>query len=196
MENETDPMAIGALNGQPQQPKPQAQQQGKPQQQQGGGVGALGQGLQQWMMDAHAIGATGGDIVRSGLEASYNDVAAMVNGAMKQDMKAATEARSRWKESAEGTLAFNSSRLGEYSKIWGGKEPMEEKLALLNEMAAGHYQDNLMAGLAQQQNVTAIGRYIDVLNQQQQKATQATKQLEGMFAQIEAKLAKPPTAMQ
>lgn len=192
MANEIDPAALGALNGQPQQqqPKPQASQQ------QGGSFGPLGKGLQQWMMDAHAIGATGGDVVRSGLEAAYGSVTAMVNGVMQNNIEGAREARTRWKETAEGTLAFNGSRLGEYSKIWSGKEPMEEKLGLLNEIATGHYQDRLMAGLAQEQNITAIGRYLDVLGQQQQKAEQATKQLEALIAGIEARVPQSTNRMQ
>lgn len=181
-----DPSVMGSLNGQPQQPAPQPQAQPKQQAQQS--FGPLGKAMQTYLMDTYVIGATGGDVVRSGLEASYNSYAGIMEGVMGKNIPAARQERTQWKEAAEGTLAFNKSRIEEYSKIWSGDGPMEDKLAQLNEISMGHYQDRIMGGLAQEQNITAIGRFLDMLTEQQQKAEAATMQLEKQFAQIEAKV--------
>lgn len=194
MENETDPLAMGALNGQPAQPPQQPQQQ--PDQQAQKKMGPLGKAMEEWMKESYTMGMTGGHVVQSGLASANNSYSDLITSVMSQNISKARESRTKWKEAAEGTLAFNASRLHEYGQIWTGKEPIEDKMGMLREIAGGHYQDTLMAGLAEQNNITAIGRYLDILAQQQQKAEAATKMLEQQFAGIEAKVPMDSGPMQ
>lgn len=162
MDDELSPNGQAALNGQ----EPQ-QEQKKPD--------YLAILTMSWLKSANNLSAFMGNVGRVGVTNAVNAMTQALKAAQAKNIPGMMQAADIWRDNAQGVVEFNQTRLDEYMNIWSSDEPMQTKLMNFQNVALGKYQDNIAAGLAEQQNVTALGRYLDAMTQMQYEAALTTR---------------------